>query len=611
MRFIYSFILLFLFGVQLSYSSDKVIKVNVGNHISILNLDAYTYLYNTFDTISDLSSIMDKEFKYNSEGLNVGVNDRIHWVRYSFDNPSSQTVELYIDYPYNHINKIIAYAVRDSMVMRKTKVGTYYSYKNKDFVCRNNPIKIELLPGKTEYYVYINHLYLPLRGVAFLLDESQMIQKTAEVNAHVWFWKGIFVFALLVTLVLYILTRVKPFLYYFLLNVSTALFFSMEIGDFVILFDRDIYGNIIDFKHLGNWLILVFSPLFVNSLYPIKQMRPIVWKIMFSLISILPFLWLLGLFPYFKYSMFFYYNTLYLIVVSVFVFVLQIYFTFTAFRNGYKSAIFLFIAYLIYVSSAILNIVLPNLGLLESSMDVYETFIYGSLFEIFVFMALMAFSTYEVYAQKTKLEIQQRKVKHDLISAVVQGQESERNRVGVELHDLVGANISAINLRVNSEDKELKEIIGSTISIVRNLSHGLVTPSIKGGRFCDELRDLCLVFSSDTLKASATFYNWQPVNKPEKMTHIYRIVQELLNNAVKHSEASKVSIQFVINEENLMSVFYEDNGIGFDYDEAVAKKGIGIMNIKNRVELIGATINYDTNKNRSGTIIVITLPIGD
>ena len=582
--------------------------LDIDNPKSIISLNEYTYVYSTLDTNSDIDCVLDKKFEYTPSGLSVGANDKIHWIKYTINNLKKQDKKLYINFPYNHINRIIVYSIKEGKVIRKTRVGTYYSYKNKDFVCRNNVIAIDLQEGVTEYYVYIRHLYKPLRAISFLLTESEMIYKTAEVNAHIWFWKGIFMFALVVTLVLYILTGVKPFLYYFLLNLSTATFFLMEIGDLVMLFDRDLYGSIIEIKHLGNWLILIFSPLFVNSLYPIKEMKPRVWKAMFALVLVLPVLWFLGLFPYFKDSMFFYYNTYYLIIVSVIVFLLMIYFTLVAYLNGHKSAIFLFIAYFIYVTTAILNIVLPNLGLMKSSMDVYEVFIYGSLFEIFVFMALMSISTYEVYSEKVKLEEEQRKNKQDMLAAVVKGQEFERNRVGIELHDLVGANISAINLKVNSEDKELKAIISSTISIVRNLSHGLVTPSIKGKRFCDEVIDLCLVFSNDNLKAEASFFNWKGLKDPENMTHLYRIVQELLNNAVKHSNAFNVNIQFVVNEKGVTSIFYEDDGIGFDLQKALKAGGIGLININNRIELIGAEITYDTNEGVNGTTIVIVIP---
>ncbi len=607
MRLILSILFIILY-IPSVFSYDQVHMLNIDVPNSTTDLNTYTYVYSTLDTNSDLKSVLDKEFEYKPSGLNVGVNSEIHWIKYTINNQKEQNEKLYINFPYNHINKIIVYAVRDGKIIRKSRVGTYFSHFSKDFVCRNNVIEINSQEGLTEYYIYINHLYMPLRAVSFLLTETEMIKKIAEINAHIWFWKGIFVFALVLTLVLYILTKVKSFLYYFLLNLSTAMFFLMEIGDFVLLFDRDINGIIIEIKHLGNWLILIFSPLFVNSLYPIKKMRPKVWKTMFSLVLVIPFLWTLGLFPYFKDSMFFYYSTYYLILVSLVVFLLMIYFTLVAYRNGHKSAIFLFIAYLIYVTTAILNIILPNLGLKESTMDVYEVFIYGSLFEIFVFMALMTISTYEVYSQKIKLEKEQRKNKQDMLAAVVKGQEFERNRVGIELHDLVGANISAINLKVNSDDKELKSIISSTIAIVRNLSHGLVTPSIKGNRFCDEVVDLCLVFSNDKLKADASFFNWKGLKNPENMTHLYRIVQELLNNAVKHSQATSVNLQFVVNEHDVMSVFYEDNGIGFNLQKALKQGGIGLLNINNRIELIGADITYETNEGSEGTTVVIVIP---
>ena len=84
-------------------------------------------------------------------------------------------------------------------------------------------------------------------------------------------------------------------------------------------------------------------------------------------------------------------------------------------------------------------------------------------------------------------------------------------------------------------------------------------------------------------------------------------MQELLNNAVKHSKAKSIYIQFIINDENKLTLIYEDDGIGFDYDKAYKKDGLGLINIENRLKLIKANIFYDTKANNKGTTIIIEI----
>ena len=195
----------------------------------------------------------------------------------------------------------------------------------------------------------------------------------------------------------------------------------------------------------------------------------------------------------------------------------------------------------------------------------------------------------------------------EIIRAIVESQEKERNKVGRELHDMIGANISVIKQQSDKSNTSLMRIIEKTIESVRNLSHGLVTPLIKDDEFVDEINELCTLSSDIDLKVNSYFHNWTRINDPEKATHLYRIIQELLQNAIKHSSAKEVLLQFIVNKENELTVMYEDNGIGFDYEKNEKTKGVGLLNINNRIKLIDASIIFDSKKNRKGTTIIINL----
>jgi two-component system, NarL family, sensor kinase len=89
--------------------------------------------------------------------------------------------------------------------------------------------------------------------------------------------------------------------------------------------------------------------------------------------------------------------------------------------------------------------------------------------------------------------------------------------------------------------------------------------------------------------------------------NLYRIIQELISNILKHAKASEVSIQ-LLKKETYLNIVVEDNGIGFDVNQVKNKKGMGLKNIESRVNSLGGEFNIDSGKG-AGTTITINIPI--
>ena len=599
-------ILFFIISFSLRIGAQPSnIEIVVNNLSEPLVLNEFTYLFSTKDKELEIEDIINTKFDYTPDGLNIGLTDKIHWVKFYFNNPTNETIEVYFFFPYNDINKIEPYLIYNHIIDSIKPIGTYYSQKNKDFPSRGYPILLNLKPRKTTLIIKVEHLYLPLRGVSFLLTEKQVLNNTIETQKVLSMWQGILLFVLIFTFAMYFVLKIKTFLYYSILNLGILLFFFAEVGDYFLIFDRDIYDHIIDIKHLGNVLVLIFLPLFINELADIKSPRPLLWKIMMYGLAIGPIAWAISLIPAVKDTYFLYYTTFYFIVGSGLVFILMLYFTFVAFRKKHKNALAVFIIYLFYFLAAFVNLILPNLGAMHSELMVYNSFIYGSLFEFSAFLVLIGNETLSVFKHRTRLLEKQKNHQAEIIKAIVESQEHERNKVGRELHDMIGANISVIKQQVDKQNKSLISLIERTIDSVRNLSHGLITPLIKDDEFVDEINELCVLSSDIDIQVKSHFHNWNKDIAPEKATHLYRIVQELLQNAVKHSQAKLVFIQFIVDNTGNLTLMYEDDGIGFDYDSVHKKDGLGLINIENRLKLINAKSFYDTKPNGNGTTIII------
>lgn len=206
--------------------------------------------------------------------------------------------------------------------------------------------------------------------------------------------------------------------------------------------------------------------------------------------------------------------------------------------------------------------------------------------------------------------------------AAVEAEIQERSRIGRELHDGLGQmlsvarlNISVIQQKVGLTPERRKELLESAILSVdkafyelRDISRNLA-PSVlmeKGlGNAINELTEQ--VNKSGRIKVHLeTFGLHESVDNLIENT-VYRAGQELLNNAIKHSDASEIFLQLVKNDSEL-TMIVEDNGIGFDAEKVLVLSGGGLRNIRSRVENLGGNIFVDTMLNR-GTIITLVIPL--
>lgn len=200
------------------------------------------------------------------------------------------------------------------------------------------------------------------------------------------------------------------------------------------------------------------------------------------------------------------------------------------------------------------------------------------------------------------------------IRASIEGQEKERKRIAQELHDAVGGSLAGIKLQLDhlsSKEPKLSGIITHLDEIynqVRHISHDLISRKIADEKFTQLIKShLDKITTSTPIKIGISFFNEPLINKTNNsiQTHLYKILQELIANTIKHAKASTIDIQLNAHTD-MINLLFEDNGKGFIYNEKV--NGIGLKNIKERVTKINGTLVIDSRINH-GTLINITLPI--
>ena len=199
------------------------------------------------------------------------------------------------------------------------------------------------------------------------------------------------------------------------------------------------------------------------------------------------------------------------------------------------------------------------------------------------------------------------------LDAMIEGQEKERQRIAEDLHDSLGGKLSTLKLFVENIKKvdtelhgKIKSILDESYDDVRNISHqknasamidkGLIPAvNIVAGRLKSTEKLNVEVANIDLKQNIKNFIELQ----------LFRIIQELLTNTLKHAKAKNVNIQF--SEENeILNVVYEDDGIG--YNTQTTKSGVGLKNIGSRIQKIGGSFAVDSNPG-NGTTVILNVPI--
>lgn len=206
-----------------------------------------------------------------------------------------------------------------------------------------------------------------------------------------------------------------------------------------------------------------------------------------------------------------------------------------------------------------------------------------------------------------------------ITNAMLEGEERERQRVGRDLHDGLGGTLAGIKINLSDvvantselgKDTELGKIIAqldSSVNDLRSIARNLMPETLLKFGLQTALKDLCETFNNSSLKITLQLLDIQESMEVSVKINIYRIIQEILSNTVRHSGASQLLLQCSQNE-SVFLITAEDNGRGFDASAAGNTKGIGLSNIRNRVALLHGKLDLNTAVNE-GTSINIELKV--
>jgi two-component system NarL family sensor kinase len=250
-----------------------------------------------------------------------------------------------------------------------------------------------------------------------------------------------------------------------------------------------------------------------------------------------------------------------------------------------------------------------------------NTFNYVLIISIITLLAISLLS-YRNYKQKQKLQqlrISELETEKQLTAteAVLKGEEQERTRLAKDLHDGLGGLLSGVkfslsnmkdNLIITPDNMAVFErsldMIDTSIKELRRVAHNMMPEILTKFGLDEAVKEYCNTINSTKL-LTIKYQSLGMENRLEKSSEIiiYRIVQELLNNIMKHAAATEVFVQ-IIREGNRLNVVVEDNGKGFDAGHPENNKGTGLTNVRSRVDYLKGQLDIHAEPGK-GTLINI------
>lgn len=208
--------------------------------------------------------------------------------------------------------------------------------------------------------------------------------------------------------------------------------------------------------------------------------------------------------------------------------------------------------------------------------------------------------------------------------AVIEAEEKERIRIARELHDGIGQQLSAAKLNIaglqatiktNKPEEELMiknamDLLDESVKEVRAVSHSMVPNAlIKSGLVMAVREFVNKISSSGNLKVNLEIIGMSERLESTVENILFRVLQEVVNNIIKHAHASEVGIQFIKHDSDL-TILIEDNGLGFDVEKKLNDPdgGIGLKNIQSRIDFLNGQVHFDSYPGK-GTTITIEIPI--
>jgi two-component system, NarL family, sensor kinase len=252
-----------------------------------------------------------------------------------------------------------------------------------------------------------------------------------------------------------------------------------------------------------------------------------------------------------------------------------------------------------------------------------QKIIIAGVIAVIVLGGLLGFTQYRRYKwqQEAKMRSAVLKQQQESTKAVIEAEEAERQRIAKDLHDGVGQMMSAAKMNLSAfesyahfksadEKQSFEKIISlvdESCKEVRVVSHNMMPNALLKNSLSSAIREFIDKLDHKKLQVHLYSEGLEQRLDANIETILYRVIQECVNNVIKHANANTLDIS-IIREPGEIRATIEDNGQGFDTANSKKFDGIGLRNIRTRVEYLKGTVDFDSSPGK-GTLVALHVPI--
>jgi two-component system, NarL family, sensor kinase len=262
---------------------------------------------------------------------------------------------------------------------------------------------------------------------------------------------------------------------------------------------------------------------------------------------------------------------------------------------------------------------------MQQNQEIYFVIIIGAILGLLLIgfiVSMLIFYKQRQHRQEQEMESIKDKYDKEVLRSQLEIQENTFKTISQELHDNIGQMLSVVKLSLSALPLEKdhpahdlavhsREVLNKAIFDLSHLTKSLHTDRIRDVGLVESMKfELTTIRNTGLLQTQFAVTGLETTLPEQKSIFLFRMFQEALNNILKHSRATDVSVGVEYMEDETFVLEVKDNGVGFDPDEVPVTnsgKGVGLKSMMNRAKMIGAEIRIESIKQK-GTKVVIKLP---
>jgi signal transduction histidine kinase len=563
-----------------------------------------------------IDSVKPQDFLriYPEKAFNAGVTNRYYWLVFTVTNNLSENAALFFELNNPGINIARAYQRKNNHIQMIGEAGDHLAFGTRRVKYYDAVFPFQLGKNETaDIFIMLDNTGDNLDCMPQLYDSSIFNAKERRYYSVISMITGIMLTALLLNIFLAVSLRDKLHLIYslYIISILFEMYILQGIDIQFIYPNNPLLSDV--FKYLSPALTLTLMAyvmqLFLNQKRTNSRLRIWVDILKYFIILLIPAFFIIHYgFPENK--------TLHGIYQRAFALSMAmqlLLFFLSALEKaiqGFKPAYF-YLAAIVYLWYGAIQYVVTILGgdtkeLIERQPNDLQI---GIVVEtIIVFLGIIyRYHLFKKENQLLSISLKNERIKFS--EQMLNIQEEERKRIAEDLHDELGSSLAALKMRLqksslkHDEMKQILTVVDKASEDTRNISHHLMPPEFERTPLHTLLSDYYLRLNEDS-PVHFDFLisgNKNHFSKEEELV-IYRIIMELTNNILKHSQAKEATVQMIGYQKSL-EIMTEDNGKGIYKNIG---EGIGMRNIQSRVNYLNGEMRIDSNPN--GTTIIIQIP---